>query len=337
MKGIICEEPNRLNAVDVACPTKKAGEALIRIQRVGICGTDLNAFRGTQPYFTYPRILGHELSGTIEEIGDNSDHLQVGDPVSIIPYLHCGSCIACRSGKTNCCTKMEVIGVHQDGGMCEMISVPARNLVKAEGVTVEQAALLEPLAIGAHAVSRSKLTEGETVLVIGAGPIGLGVMQFAKRQGARVIAMDVNEQRLQFCKKWAHVDAVVNALETPIQAIADLTKGDLPTIVFDATGNAKSMTDAFQYVAHGGSLLYVGLVNDHIHFSDPDFHKKEITLMGSRNSTRKDFKSVIKALRKGEIDTEHYVTHRCKFDDMISQFDRWLLPESNVIKAMVEL
>src|SRR5690625_4733159 len=158
MKGIICEEPNRLNAVDVACPTKKAGEALIRIQRVGICGTDLNAFRGTQPYFTYPRILGHELSGTIEEIGDNSGHLQVGDPVSIIPYLHCGSCIACRSGKTNCCTKMEVIGVHRDGGMCEMISVPAKNLVKAEGVTVEQAALLEPLAIGAHAVRDRKST-----------------------------------------------------------------------------------------------------------------------------------------------------------------------------------
>src|SRR5690625_1032710 len=337
MKGIICEEPNRLNEIDVAGPTKKSGEALIRIKRVGICGTDLNAFKGTQPYFTYPRILGHELSGTIEEIDDNPDHLQVGDQVSIIPYLHCGTCIACRNGKTNCCTKMEVIGVHQDGGMCEMISVPTRNLVKTKGITIEQAALLEPLAIGAHAVSRSKLTEEETVLVIGAGPIGLGVMQFAKRQGARVIAMDVNEQRLQFCKKWAHVDAVVNALDTPIKDLDDLTKGDLPTVVFDATGNVKSMTDAFQYVSHGGSLVYVGLVNDHIRFSDPDFHKKEITLMGSRNATREDFKSVLKALKKNEFDTEHYVTHRCKFDEMISQFDQWLLPESKVIKAMVEL
>lgn len=336
MKSIVCEEPNIFKEENIAFPVRKQGEALIRIKRIGICGTDLHAFKGNQPYFTYPRILGHELSGTIEEIDNNTENLQVGDQVAIIPYLHCGICIACRQGKTNCCVKMEVIGVHQDGGMCEKISIPVENMIKTEGITFDEAAIIEPLSIGAHAVSRANITGGETILVIGAGPIGLGVMQFAKRQGARVIAMDINEERLQFCKTWANVDGIVNALEEPVQTLEKLTNGDLPTTVFDATGNVQSMAGAFQYVAHGGKLIYVGLVNDHIRFFNPDFHKKEVTLLGSRNATREDFENVLKALQAREIKKEGYITHRCKFEEMIDQFDSWLLPEAKVVKAMVE-
>ncbi len=337
MKSIICEEPNVFKEKNIATPVRKDGEALIRIKRIGICGTDLHAFKGNQPYFTYPRILGHELSGTIEEIDSHIADLQVGDQVTIIPYLHCGTCIACSRGKTNCCEKMEVIGVHRDGGMCEMISVPIENIIKTAALTLDQAAMIEPLAIGAHAVRRAHISKDETVLVIGAGPIGLGVMQFAKKQGARVIAMDINEERLQFCKTWVNVDATVNSVEEPIQGLEKLTNGHLPTVVFDSTGNVQSMTDAFQYVAHGGKLIYVGLVNDHIRFYDPDFHKKEITLLASRNATRADFKGVLETLKTEEINIENYITHRCKFDDVINQFDHWLLPESKVIKSIVEL
>lgn len=182
MKGIVCEEPHSFKLKDYEIPVPKEGEALVRIRRVGICGTDLHAFTGNQPYFTYPRILGHELSGIIESIGRNVYGLERGDQVSVIPYIQCGSCIVCRNGKTNCCTDMKVLGVHADGGMRQWMCVPADHLLKAEGLTLDQAAVIEPLSIGAHAVRRSRIKEGETALVIGAGPIGFGVMSFAKAE-----------------------------------------------------------------------------------------------------------------------------------------------------------
>ncbi|MFS0615054.1 zinc-binding alcohol dehydrogenase family protein [Lederbergia ruris] len=337
MKSIICEEPNQLKPKEISYPTRAEGEALIQIKRIGICGTDMHAYKGNQPFFTYPRILGHELSGLIIEIDENEAGLMVGDQVAIIPYLHCGACLACRKGKTNCCTELSVIGVHQDGGMCEVLSVPITNLMKTNGISMDQAAILEPLSIGAHAVRRANIQKGETVLVIGAGPIGLGVMAFAKHQGASVIAMDINEERLQFCQEWAKMDATVQAGEGSFQTLAKKTNGDLPTIVFDATGNVHSMEGAFQYVAHGGTLIYVGLVQNEIRFFDPDFHKKELSLLSSRNATRDDFMYVLERLQAGDVNSDAYITHHCPFAEMIVHFDRWLLPESKVIKAMVKL
>ncbi|WP_310502928.1 zinc-binding alcohol dehydrogenase family protein [Paenibacillus qinlingensis] len=335
MKAIICEQIGQLKYVEVDEPVIGRGETLVRMKRIGICGTDLHAYRGNQPFFSYPRILGHELAGYVEEIGEDVTEVAVGDLVSVIPYLHCGRCVACRNGKTNCCTDMKVLGVHIDGGMVERVSLPVSHLIKADGLTLDQAAMLEPLSIGAHAVRRSELRAGETALVIGAGPIGLGVMVLAKQLGANVIAMDINEERLAFCREWAGVHHTVNALELPKEKLAEITNGEFPTVVFDATGNARSMTDAFGLVAHGGKLVYVGLVKADIAFHDPDFHKKELTLMGSRNATMVDFHTVRSALLSGSIDIERYITHRSSFAGMVDQFETWLKPESKVIKAMV--
>jgi 2-desacetyl-2-hydroxyethyl bacteriochlorophyllide A dehydrogenase len=337
MKMIVCEQPDQFVLKEMEAPTAVSGQALIRIRRIGICGTDLHAYKGRQPFFSYPRVLGHELSGEIMEIGSHEGGLQIGDPVVIIPYQHCGSCIACRSGKTNCCTKLDLIGVHSDGGMCEVIAHPTSLLIKAEGIGLEQAAIVECLAIGAHAVRRSELQPQVNVLVIGSGPIGLGVMKFAKLAGARVIAMDINEERLAYCARWAPVDETINALNNPLDRLLELTQGELPTVVFDATGNAKSMMDAFQYTAHGGKLVFVGLVKQELTFNDPEFHKREMTLLSSRNATRVDFEKVMQAMADGHIDTDSYITHRCPFDAMIGEFDSWLKPETGVIKAMVEL
>lgn len=338
MKGIVCEqvESFRLRN-DLPEPVAADGNAIVRVRRIGICGTDLHAFKGNQPFFTYPRILGHELAGIIEHVGENGTGLAAGDQVSVIPYMHCGECVACRNGKTNCCTGMKVLGVHADGGMRERISVPATHLVKTNGLTLDETAILEPLAIGAHAVRRAGLNAGETVLVIGGGPIGLGVMAFAKYAGANVIAMDINEERLAFCRSWAGVDHTVNALEQAKERLSDLTDGDMPLTVFDATGNAKSMMSAFGLVAHGGKLVYVGLVKGEIAFDDPEFHKRELTLMGSRNATRADFDHVLEVLGSGAVDANRYITHRAPFDGMIGEFESWLKPESKVIKAIVEL
>ena len=205
--------------------------------------------------FTYPRVLGHELAGIIEEIGPNEAGLRPGDQVSIIPYLHCGHCIACRSGKTNCCASMQVMGVHVDGGMRERITVPVSHLLKADGLTLDETAMVEPLSIGAHAVRRASLQPGERVVVIGAGPIGLGVMAFAKQAGAYVIAVDRNLDRLELSRTWAGVDEIVQADEQALQRVSEITGGDYATAVFDATGNVHSMNGAIPYVAHGGQLI----------------------------------------------------------------------------------
>jgi 2-desacetyl-2-hydroxyethyl bacteriochlorophyllide A dehydrogenase len=231
---------------------------------------------------------------------------------------------------------MNVIGVHRDGGMCETLSVPITHLIKTNSITLDEAAMLEPMSIGAHAVRRSSLSKGDSILVIGAGPIGLGVMAFAKYRGAHVTAMDLNDERLAFCRSFADVDETVNVKNHPIQKLLEITNGDLPSIVFDATGNQQSMNQAFQYVAHGGTLVYVGLVKGDIAFHDPDFHKKELTLMGSRNATKEDFNNVLDAVRTKKIHLENLITHRCFFNEITFEFEKWLLPEEKVIKSMIE-
>lgn len=337
MKGIVCEEVGKFAwREDLPEPVLEEGQAIVRIARVGICGTDLHAYQGNQPYFTYPRILGHELSGKVEAVAANTAGIHIGDQVSIVPYMHCGECSACLRGKTNCCKHMKVFGVHMDGGMRERVAIPVGHLIKTDGLTLDQSAMLEPLAIGAHAVRRSGLLPGDTALVIGAGPIGLGIMALARHAGAKVIAMDVNEERLVSCTSWAKADFAINALYQPKEQLAEITDGNLASVVFDATGNAKSMTDAFDLVAHGGSLVYVGLVKSDITFDDPDFHSREMTLMGSRNATGEDFDRVLNAISAGYIDMNGYITHHSTLGDMISKFDDWLKPESKVIKAIVE-
>lgn len=337
MKAVVCEEINQLTIQDTDEPIRAEHEAIVSIKRIGICGTDLHAYKGNQPYFTYPRILGHELSGIIDDIGPNTAGLQVGDQVSIIPYLHCGHCIACRTGKTNCCASMQVMGVHVDGGMRERISVPVSHLIKAEGLSLDETAMVEPLSIGAHAVRRAGVQPGEQIIVIGAGPIGLGVMAFAKQAGARVIAIDRNLDRLELSRTWAGVDVVIQATDQVVEQVAEVTGGDYATAVFDATGNVQSMNEAIRYVAHGGQLIYVGLVKADITFHDPEFHKREMSILGSRNATRADFEQVISTLRQKKLSMDGYITHRESLTELPSAMDKWLLPDTHVVKAIVEL
>ncbi len=337
MKAIRCEHPGTLTLIEQEKPALQEGHAIIRVKRIGICGTDLHAYRGRQPFFTYPRILGHELSGVIEEIGATDSGLRVGDTVCIIPYLHCGACQACRRGKTNCCENIQVMGVHTDGGMREWISVPVGHLILANGLSLEEAAVVETLSIGTHAVRRASPGPQDKVLVIGAGPIGLGVMMAAVRQGATVAAMDMVEHRLDFCRRWAGVKAVLTGDGNVEEKLRQCFGGELPNIVFDATGNKASMELAFHYAAHGGTLVYVGLVQDDLTFHDPLFHARELTLLASRNATREDFEFVMKALADGSVDAGAFVTHRVPFERVPDEFKSWLNPANHVIKAMAVL
>lgn len=316
-------------------PKAKPGYAIIRIRRIGVCGTDLHAFEGTQPYFNYPRILGHELSGELIDTGDAKGFKQ-GDIVTFLPYYSCGECIACRAGKTNCCVNMQVCGVHVDGGMAEYLQVPSDNLVNGAGLSIDELALVEPLAIGAHAIRRVNVQQGEFVLVIGAGPIGLGIMEFARIAGGKVIAVDVNEQRLEFCRKQLKVDYTINPLKENVNLkLAEITDSDMLPVVIDATGNQKAIVDSFKYMAHGGRYVLVGLQKGDIAFSHPEFHKREGTLMSSRNATRGDFEQVINCIKQGMVDPKTYITHKVSFDAVKENFESWLNPDNNVIKAMI--
>ncbi len=336
MKTLICTRPGLFEYVERATPQSKKDNTILRIQRIGICGTDLHAFEGTQPYFQYPRVLGHELAAVIEETG--SDGFQKGDPVTFIPYLLCGNCIACRNGKTNCCVSLQVCGVHIDGGMSEYFSVPTSTLLHSEGLTLDHLALVEPFAIGAHAARRAEVTTNEFVLVIGAGPIGIGTMEFIRIAGGRVIAMDVNEDRLKVCKEKFGIDHIVRAgTGDEAEQLKQITSGDMPTVVIDATGNLGAINKGFEYMSHGGRYVLVGLQKGNISFSHPEFHKREASLMSSRNATKKDFVFVIDCIRSGSIDPSKYITHRLAFDQVKESFAELLDPASKVIKAMVHL
>lgn len=336
MKVLVCVKPGHFEYQTREKPALKKDHAIIKIARIGVCGTDLHAFEGTQPFFTYPRILGHELSGELIAF-DNAPGFIEGEQVTIIPYFSCGKCIACRNGKPNCCATIKVFGVHTDGGMCEYISVPSNSLVHGSLIP-DELALTEPLSIGAHGIRRAQIKKGEYVLVAGAGPIGLGVMEFARLAGGNVIAMDVNKHRLSLCKKNFGINHIIHALDQDInKELMRMTLGNMPEVIIDATGNLQAINGMFQYMAHGGRYILIGLQKNNISFSHPEFHKREATLMSSRNATREDFDHVMDSMKHKRINLKSYITHRVKFSEVKAQFSRWLEPENHVVKVMVEM
>jgi 2-desacetyl-2-hydroxyethyl bacteriochlorophyllide A dehydrogenase len=340
MKAIRLEEPGRFAQVNLepASAALHPDEALVRVHRIGVCGTDIHAFRGDQPFFTYPRILGHELGVEVLDLGGQAEGIRAGQYCAVEPYLNCETCIACRRGKPNCCVKLAVLGVHIDGGMRETLVVPIRKLHPSKNLTLDQLALVETLAIGCHAVDRARLEKREFVLVIGAGPIGLAVMQFAIEAEAQVIVVDINAQRLEFCRNRLSVPYTIDAShENALEAIAQITAGDLPTAVFDATGNGRSMASAFEYPANGGRVIFVGLFQGEVSFNDPNFHRRELTILASRNARPEDFTRIISLIEGKRIDTSPWITHRALLSDVVMEFPLWTKAETGVIKAMIEV
>ena len=337
MRTIVCTNPGHLDYKKEIKPILTPGNALVKVKRIGICGTDLHAFEGTQPFFSYPRILGHEISGELVEL-DNAPGFQIGEEVTFIPYFNCKNCIACRAGKPNCCVNIKVFGVHIDGGMMEFISVPSHLLVHGQGLSLDELALVEPLAIGAHGIKRAGVKKDDFVLVVGAGPIGLAAMEFARIAGAKVIAMDVNNNRLGFCREKLKIEHLINPLYSTVEEqLKAITKGDMPQVIVDATGNQKAINQTFQYMAHGGTYVLIGLQKHEISFSHPEFHKREGTLMSSRNATRNDFEHVIDSIRSGLINPSAYITHRVSFEQVKDKFQSWLNPATEIIKVMVSI
>ncbi|MEX0957522.1 MAG: zinc-binding alcohol dehydrogenase family protein [Rhizobiaceae bacterium] len=335
MEALVCLEPGKLNVTELAAPRAGLGMALVRPRRVGICGTDYHIFEGKHPFLEYPRVMGHELA--VEVVESPADaKLAPGDICVVNPYLSCGHCVACRAGKPNCCTNISVLGVHQDGGMAGLLALPPGNLIPAGGLTTDECATVEFLAIGAHAVRRGGIANGDRALVVGAGPIGLGVAIFARLAGASVTVLDVDPERVAVARSIAKVETVAAGSDAS-QAVDLTTDGEGFDVVFDATGNQKAMMAGFEYVAHGGRYVLVSVVKDAITFADPDFHRKEMTLLGSRNATSEDFERVIAAIEAGEVPVDRLITHRTSLRDAVRDIPVWATQKNGLIKALIEI
>jgi len=341
MKAILLEEPKAFRRIEVAEPAAPGpGEALVRIHRIGICGTDFGGYLGKMPFFSYPRIPGHELGVEVLAVGDGVSNVQPGDRCSVEPYLNCQQCYSCRRGHTNCCEHHKTLGVMCDGGMCERMLLPARKLHVSRKLTLDQLALVETLAIGCHAVDRGAPKLREHVLIIGAGPIGLSAVEFVKVAGAKCIVLDLNEARLAFCKETMKVDYTIRVSGdgAELKVLEEITNGQLADVVIDATGSNKSMRQALSYCAFAGRLVYVGITQQELSFLHaPVMHRRELTILASRNALSRDFARIIQLIEDGWIDTQPWITHHAPFDEMIETFPTWLKPETGVIKAMVDV
>lgn len=336
MKALICEEPGRLSLGSRPDPVRGQGEVKVRIRHVGICGTDFHIFAGKHPFLEYPRIMGHELSGTVEEAPVDSA-LKRGDPVYIVPYISCGTCQACRRGLSNACCRIEVLGVHRDGGMAEYVCVPERNVIPTGNIALRDAAMIEFLAIGAHGVRRGGIGAQDRVLVTGSGPIGMSAVIFAKSRGADVTVMDIREDRLAFAVDGLGADRTIFAGSDAEAEAERQTGGDWYDVVIDATGNAGPIQRGFGFLNHGARYVLLSVVRQDITFSDPEFHKREATLFASRNAQPDDFAEVVRQIEAGNVPTRALNTHSGRLENGIELFADWSRPEAGVIKAILEV
>ena len=341
MQALLLEKPKQFCFIDTPEPPPPGpGEAVVRVHAVGICGTDYGGYLGKMPFFSYPRIPGHELGVEVVAVGESVLNVKPGDRCCVEPYINCQACYSCQRGLTNCCEHHQTLGVHCDGGLRPLFTVPARKLHPSPNLAHAQNALVETLAIGCHAVDRGNPRPGENVLIIGAGPIGLSALEFAKLSGARVIMMDMVASRLDFVRDTMGVadTLVATGSDADEQAIGRLTDGRMCDVVIDATGSSVSMARALAFCSFGGRLVYVGITQADLVFPHaPVMHRRELTLLASRNALSRDFSRIIGLIETGAIDTRPWITHHVPFADTISIFPTLLEPTSGVLKAVVDM
>lgn len=333
--ALVCSEPGKLEIVKRPALQPTSDNALVRPRRVGICGTDYHIFEGMHPFLDYPRVMGHELAVEVVTAPEPSG-FSTGEVCVVNPYLSCGFCPACKAGKPNCCVNISVLGVHQDGGMAGLLSIPPGNLIRAQGMNLDQCAAVEFLAIGAHAVRRGAVAENDRVLVVGAGPIGLGTVLFAKVAGASVVVFDRDPERIALAKTIAGVPAIGGENDLS-EEIESFTNGAGFDVVFDATGNSRAMEAGFNFVGHGGRYVLVGVVKGPLTFMDPEFHSREMTLFGSRNATSDDFERVMAAIRDGHVPVSRLITHRTTLEGAAAKIPIWASDKTGLIKALIEI
>ncbi|MCZ2720924.1 zinc-binding alcohol dehydrogenase family protein [Marinomonas sp. 15G1-11] len=336
MKSLICEKPFEIHYIETPKPVIKNDEVLLKIKAVGVCGTDIHAYTGNQPFFSYPRILGHEICGLVEAVGNDCPAELMNQYVVVIPAIACGECVACKEGKTNCCDTISLYGVHQDGGFQDYLAVKASNVIPVPAsVDPAAASLVECFAIGAHANRRADSKQNENILVVGAGPIGLGTAAIALANGANVVLADVSNERR------AHAESVLGIKTlNPIEAsytddLYDAFNNNLACTVMDATGNKASMSNSVNLIRHGGKIVFIGLYIGDLQLDDPTFHKKETTLIASRNATFEDFTKVIDLFESKKISEKIMVNQEFQFDTIGLDYENNVVKNKGLVKGVI--
>ena len=337
MNTVVLERPGTFGTVDRPEPDEPGEhDAVVAPRRVGLCGTDYHAYAGRQNFFTYPRVLGHEIAVEVIAVGSRVENVAVGDHCAVLPYIACLSCSACIREKSNCCERLGVLGVTMDGALCERFTLPATSLFPGRGLSDDALALVETLGIGLHAVERSTVERDEHTLVVGAGPIGLAIAQAALLRGARVAITDTNQTRVRSAQTLLGLPTLVNGpgLEHELR---DLGAGELPTTVFEATGSASSMEAAAHFVNATGSLVLVGHTAGRIGFDNPLLHRRELTIRTSRNALATEWPHLIELVSAGRLDALAWINRRMPLGDVPRRFGEWSQPDSGVLKGVVEI
>lgn len=337
MKALQLLAPRRFCFVEQEPPQPGPGEVALRVRSVGVCGSDMHAYHGTQPFVRYPVILGHEVGAEVAACGPDVSGLSPGDRVVLEPMISCGRCYACRIGKYNCCANLEVMGVHRDGALRPLFIAPARNVHRAPpGMSFDEMALCETVSIGLHAVRRAEVQPGETVAVIGAGPIGLGAIQAAKAYQARVAAIDVAAGPLELARQLGADETIHSGECDVVAALMKRTAGEGAPVVIEAVGLPATIERTVDLVAPGGRIVVVGVGHSTVTFPQHIFLKKEIDFRGSRNS-RNVFPELIELMTAGKIRMGPLITHRFPFVEAIAAFETIDARRREVVKAIIQI
>lgn len=335
MKVVEIQDDEKIGIVEKDIPTPKKGEALLKIKYCGICGSDIQTYRGTQPFASYPRIPGHEFSAKIVEIEDNDKGLKEGMIVTANPYFNCGECYPCKKGNVNCCEDNQTMGVQRDGSFSEYITMPIERVYDGKGLDSRTLAMVEPFSIGYHAINRAEIKENENVLVLGAGPIGIFAMISAKIKGANVYIADFLQNRLDIAMELG-ANGFINLTDADIkERTLELTNNNGMDVVVEATGVPESFLNAINTSAFGGRIALIGNGKREVQFNQSLLIKKELNVYGSRNSLN-DFEPLIEVLKQGEIDIDKMVTDVYDFEESLKAFNDLIENPSRKLKVLIK-
>lgn len=338
MKALVINAPGETSCIEVPDPKLGENDVLLRVRVVGFCGTDLNTFRGVNPLVDYPRIPGHELACTIEEVGTAvPEPFRPGLDVVVHPYSNCGRCSACRQGRFNCCSANQTLGVQRDGGLSERMVIPWTKLYTSDKLSLREMALVEPLTVGYHAVMRGRVTESDTVAVIGCGAIGIGVLAAAASLGARVIAIDVDDQKLALARKVGAghiINSATTDLHTELQARTD---GQGPDVTIEAVGLRQTFRAAVEETSYAGRVVYIGYSKQPVEYDTKHFILRELDILGSRNALPEDFRAVMAFLEKKAFPVDQVVTRVVPFAEAGAALAAWADDPPSVAKIHVDI
>ncbi|WP_109487670.1 zinc-binding alcohol dehydrogenase family protein [Occallatibacter savannae] len=335
MKAIMLQAPGKAAVQEVAEAVRRDDEVLLQIRKIGLCGSDLNSYRGRNPLVSYPRIPGHEIAATVIDAGSNSDY-PAGTNVTLSPYRGCGRCAACERGRPNACKDNETLGVQRDGALTEFISAPVAKLFRAD-LSLKELCLVEPLTVGFHAVGRGRVTAGDTVAVFGCGGVGLGAIAGAAFRGARVIGIDVDNAKLDTARKAGATDVINSKIGNLHDQLSDLTNGRGPDVIIEAIGLPATYRAAVEEVAYAGRVVYIGWAKEQVAYETRPFVHKELDIMGSRNAMPDDFHEVIRMLEAKRFPVEAAVTHTIAFDETPEILESWNHKPERFTKIMVDV